>query len=208
MPRKIEVEPGVERMALIVIQQEVAAGGGEKSVRPPDTSPEPRAWARRRRGRPLRGGTAAANARPLPSRKTRVVNRQREEHVGVSDGVVIEVVSGPLMVVVDIQRPAAHRDRQAEQVLLVPLALQRMKPNPWTPRNRGAARSPWRAAAPDSRGPGAPQHPVQSGNADRPAQRDWRVFRNRSGEMRQAHAAVRVSHESALYWSSKNSASR
>ena len=44
MPRKIEIEPGVERMALIVVQQEIAAGGRrEIGQAAADTAPAPRA---------------------------------------------------------------------------------------------------------------------------------------------------------------------
>jgi len=119
-------------MALIVIQQEVAAGGRREvgqtsgygaraegvSVRVGEVDLSPPEQPRRTHGH-------------FPAVKPRAIDSEREEHIGVSDVVVIEVVSGPLMVVVDVQRPAMHRDGQAEQMLLIPLSLQWDEAQPW-----------------------------------------------------------------------------
>ena len=48
--------------------------------------------------------------RDLPAVQSRAIDRYREEDVGVADGVVIEIIPGTLMIVVDVERPAAQRE--------------------------------------------------------------------------------------------------
>src|SRR3954466_4900575 len=106
--RQSEVEVAVERMPLIVVKEKIT-----------------RFWRRKVRqsacDRTLSLGVLIrirdvdftameqprGTDRKLPSRNTRARNRQRKEHVRITDGVMVEVVGCPLTETVDIGTPSS-----------------------------------------------------------------------------------------------------
>ena len=68
--------------------------------------------------------------RRFPPIESGAVDGEREKQIGVSNRVVVEVISRPLMIVVYFEGPAAQRNRKAELVLLVALAAQGINPSP------------------------------------------------------------------------------
>ena len=68
--------------------------------------------------------------RNLRAANARSGNGDGDENVGLSDIVVVEKVYAAGFEIVDVQSPAANRDRHAELMFFVALAMQRNERHP------------------------------------------------------------------------------
>src|ERR1039457_6586463 len=190
-PRKAEVEPRVKRMPLIVVQQEIAAVWRREIGKA--AADRSQAFAMRisvRQVNPPSLSNPRRAHRYLPSVESCAVDGQREKDVGISDGVVVEVVSRTLVIVVYIEHPSVHRNCEAELMLLIAFATKRNKAKSLRHRiiekrtdYRGKG---WRLVI---LAPKAPQNPVQVRNANGSSQpRTGRILGNRAAKVRQPHS--------------------
>ena len=91
--------------------------------------------------------------------------RQREEHAGNADDIVMQEIARAAVKLVDIDLPAVHWNRQADIVLDVALAAQR---NEAITLNFGAplGKAAWHRAAAETHTPGSEKR--ETGKAGRP----------------------------------------
>src|SRR5450432_878816 len=184
--RQTEVEPGMQRMPLVVVQLEGTAVRRREIGQATSYCP---------RTKCLRIGIGKVNLSPVkelrrtnthfPAVQARMVDGQREKDVGVAECVVIEIVSCALMVVVHFHRPTSQWNGQSELVFFIALSVQGNEAQPLRygeteqrATYRGKRRSLVVAA------PKPSQHPVQMRDANRtPKPGIGCVFRNSSSEM-------------------------
>ena len=113
-------------MPLVVVQKKIPAGRGCEICQ---------TTANRASAFGMRIGvghinlSAARNSRrangDFPTVQSRSIDGQREEDVRIADRIVIEIVTGALMIVVQVERPPAQRDGEPKLVLLVALSSER-----------------------------------------------------------------------------------
>ena len=127
-PRKLEVRSRTERIALVVIEEEISLLRRREVGEP--TGDRSCAF-----GILMRVGqmelNSTGNSRRVgayfPSTETGAVDGQREEDVGIPEHVVIEKVSGCRAEIGDIERPGRQRNRESELPLFVTLSVERQK---------------------------------------------------------------------------------
>jgi len=61
----------------------------------------------------------------LPSNQPSPIDREWKEYVRVTEGVVVEIIPGALVIFVHLKGPAAERNCETELVCLIALATER-----------------------------------------------------------------------------------
>ena len=125
VPRKSYVDPGVERVALVVIEEEAT---GRREIR------QPAADGAKALGElvgvsevKLRAPAACRGERSVASvpRMRAFVDGEREENIGISHAVVVEEIPGAGAEIVRRRSPALEGNGHPELVFFVALAAER-----------------------------------------------------------------------------------
>src|SRR5256885_1499892 len=131
VPRKRRVEPGAQRVALVVVEIAKTAAVAKLS-RIGDESASDHAGALDHLVRVSQKDVEAildsrrANG-CFPAVNASALDRERQKDVGTAKRVMIEEVASVGLKVGEIERPAAHRNRKAEFALFVGFTMQRKK---------------------------------------------------------------------------------
>ena len=127
LARQGDIESEVGRLALVVVEEVVAALGRWLEVRQPAADCPLGLNVLMGPDQPHLGAIQQAQLaqRRIPAANARPLQGDGQKDAGIAEHVVVEVVARRGPEVADFDRPAARRYRQAELVLFVALALQR-----------------------------------------------------------------------------------
>jgi hypothetical protein len=169
MPRQSSVEPGRQRVSLVMVEIEPAHRRWTEVRQAPCDRPKPfRLLVRIHKVSVVAiQHQRRANIR-FPAGDACRLNRQRKENIRIPDDVVIKVILGPSSEIREIARSSLERNCEANFILLVALSVKRQKSYPLLSRKlqqrsrQGIQRR--RLIEPRIR---TTHHPVQARDADR-----------------------------------------
>ena len=192
-PGQLQVEAGGKRVALVVVEKEIAFVGRLEIGKTAGYAARALGVLVRVGGVELgASGDAGRVRRGFPATDAGTIDGERKENVGVAQNIVVEKVLRAGAEVGNVERPARQRNGQTEFVLFIALAAQRQEAESLLGsllEQRTIYGEQWRGlvVAPVE----SAQNPVEARNADGGADpRIDGIFADGRAEMREPHSAV------------------